>query len=257
MAPQKPFARSVLLNDYTIIGSQIKVAKKKPKARNSSKPSLRRKNGTLNVAIRARSELMQISAKHNSLNSPLLRLPGEIRNKIWNYAVGYHQINISHSSYGRSSPIVSSCEVRPLYTNANLRTFIRPTFQLYKVCRQMYVETSAMIYMLNTFGFKGSGTFDRWIKKRAIGQRRLINSVDIPYEYMRLYRGGFRKLFREKLPNIKRIGVDMLVPYFSQHLGEDSLEMAKQRVIDFIKEKEGECVKVGWHTSMVGSPLTY
>ncbi|CAO2656692.1 Nn.00g054950.m01.CDS01 [Neocucurbitaria sp. VM-36] len=112
-----------------------------------------------------------------------------------------------------------------------------------------------MIYMLNTFGFNGHKALDHWTTKRAIGQRRLITRVDIPYDYMGLYRGGFRKKLREKFPDIERIGVDIMVPYFGQRLEENSLEKAKQRVINFVEKKEGEDIKVDWYSSSMGSPL--
>lgn len=131
--------------------------------------------------------------------------------------------------------------------------YIRPTFLLHKICRQMYVETSPLIYTLNTFTFNNVDTMDRWIKDRAPGQLRLVTSVDVPMEYMRLYHLGFRKKFCAKFPGIKRIGVDILVPYFSRYMSE-TLEESKARILRKIKEWEGEHVEVEWHWGPNGRP---
>lgn len=172
--------------------------------------------------------------------------------------MGYHHIDIIHRSYGKYQSISSACEIRPLYIDSMSRqSFIRPTFQLQKVCRQLYVETASIVYTLNTFGFNNYQTFDRWTKQLSVGQKRLVASVDMPSEYMRLYRNGTRKLFREKFPNIKRIGVDLSCAYYAQHMNNETLSRAKQSVVDSIKEKEGAHVVVAWHAGTAGSLVYY
>jgi hypothetical protein len=149
-------------------------------------------------------ELKLRSAKLNSVTSPLLRLPGEIRTKIWQYAIGYHQIDIGHRRLEQLCADEPARNVRPSNPATHFpRTFVRPSFALPRTCRQMYVETSPYIYTLNTFGFESVAVFDRWTKNRALGQRRLVASIDMPYDYMHLYRGGFGRTFRQKFENIK------------------------------------------------------
>jgi hypothetical protein len=138
-------------------------------------------------------ELKLRSAKLNSVTSPLLRLPGEIRTKIWQYAIGYHQIDIGHRRLEQLCADEPARNVRPS----------NPATHFPRTCRQMYVETSPYIYTLNTFGFESVAVFDRWTKNRALGQRRLVASIDMPYDYMHLYRGGFGRTFRQKFENIK------------------------------------------------------
>jgi hypothetical protein len=133
------------------------------------------------------------------------------------------------------------------------RTFVRPTFALPKVCRQMYVESSSFIYTLNNFGFDSQKTFDRWIKDLTLGQKCLVASVDMPYEYTHLYCKGFRRSFRQKFPNIKRIGVASMVPVFSRQRLSESINDAKIRITSLIKAKEGEDVEVAWHNGTSGS----
>lgn len=137
------------------------------------------------------------------------------------------------------------------------RTFVTPTFALTHVCRQTYVEASAYVYTLNTFGFDGYASFDRWIKNRVPGQSELITSVNMPYDYTHLYRGGFRRSFRRKFPNIKRIGVDEHVAFFSRTSPDDRIKMAEMRIVDFIKLKEGADILVDWHYGVGGVMVHY
>lgn len=176
---------------------------------------------------------------------------------IWKLALGDHQIDIQDVRI--EEPIQSIYDMRTVYP-VTLCTpgFVRPTFQLPRVCRQIYTEAAPYVYTLNTFAFHTINTLDRWIKNRCVGQRRLIASVDIPRTYSRLYRSGFRKTFRSKLPNISRIGIDSWTLFcgydemrrLPESKGRGALEMwvdAKARIIAEIKDKEGEDVCIEWH----------
>lgn len=136
--------------------------------------------------------------------------------------------------------------------------FVRPTFQLPRVCRQIYVESAPYIYTLNTFAFHSVATFDRWIKNRCLGQKRLIASLDVPRTYARLYRSGFCKSFRTKFPNISRIGIDNWTLFCEYeeirrspgNNGRAALDMwveAKAKIIADIKNTEGQGVCIEWH----------
>jgi hypothetical protein len=113
------------------------------------------------------------------------------------------------------------------------------------------------MYTLNNFSFDSFRTFDRWVKNRVIGQKRLVTSLDVPYEYMRLYRHGHRKLFRQKFPNIKRIGIDTYEPYFTYHKSGVPFQEAKNKTVRDIKEKEGQNVEVDWHYGQGGTLRFY
>ncbi|KAF2831596.1 hypothetical protein CC86DRAFT_402107 [Ophiobolus disseminans] len=253
MAPQKPTSRSKLLSSYIFSGANTKIQKSKSKTQDTSKSGLKYRNGLLNASIPVRSSLMSI-AKRNSNVSPLLRLPGEIRNKIWMYTLGYHNVNIGLRSCKRSWPIGHTLDVRPLHPASRFpRIFLRPTFHLPEVCRQIYVESAAFTYTLNTFSFDSRKTFDRWVKARPLGQRELVTSVNVPYDYMHVYRHGFRRTFCEKFPNIARIGVDEHIPFFERRYGEKDVILAKQRTVAFIHEKEGKRLVVEWHYGVAGA----
>jgi hypothetical protein len=171
--------------------------------------------------------------------------------------LGGHQVDIQDLS--PEEPIESIYDIRTLYPdNMCSPSFVRLTFQLSKVCRQIYVEASPYVYTLNTFAFHSMATLDRWIKNRCIGQRRLISSLDVPRTYIRLYRSGFRKPFRSKFPNISRIGIDNWtlfcdydeVRHLPESKGKKAIDMwneAKNKIITEIKEKEGQSLVVAWH----------
>ncbi|KAA8616604.1 hypothetical protein PtrSN002B_006901 [Pyrenophora tritici-repentis] len=245
--------RSAMDRGSKIPDKRTKVIKKQKKGvtpHKTSRQKLLHRNGLLNTAIAARSESMKI-AKHNSNESPLLRLPGEIRTKIWEYAVGYHQIELCNTDYATHNWI--STELTHVSSPLEVTTsgFVKPKYAVPAVCRQMYVEAAAMVYTLNTFSFDDQDAMDTFIRDRALGQRRLITSVDVTVAYFRLYITGARKLFCQTFPRIKRIGVHIMAAHNAQHIYSSSqkepLEDAKQRVVDFVKEKEGTGVEVEWY----------
>jgi hypothetical protein len=162
--------------------------------------------------------------------------------------MGYHHIDIGNRSCNHSWPIVPRLDVRPLYPARHFpRIWVRPTFALGQVCRQTYVESSSYIYTLNTFKFDSCATFDTWFGKLPLGQQRLVTSVNVPYDYMRLYWHGFRKSFIKKLPNIQRIGIDDNIPRFSRKSEADTVEMARARIVELIRAKEGNHLEIDWH----------
>lgn len=197
------------------------------------------------------------SAQRNSLESPLLCLPGEIREAIWKHALGGHQIEIPDVS--QEGPVEGIYDMRTLYPDTLCPPgSARPTFQLPRVCRQMYVEASPYVYSMNTFAFHSMAALDQWIKNRCVGQRRLIASLNIPRTYARLYRCGLRRDFRLKFSNISRIGIDnwtLFCDYdeirrLPENKGKLALDMwveAKAKIVAEIHMREGKNVRVDWH----------
>jgi hypothetical protein len=117
------------------------------------------------------------------------------------------------------------------------RIFVKPAFALPRVCRQMYVETAATVYTLNTFTFTDLQTLDRFIKDRALGQRRLVTSIDVP--------------------NVKRIGIHVQVALSTQRVIpwtwslvrplKEPLADTKKRLESWAREKEGVDLEIDWH----------
>lgn len=125
--------------------------------------------------------------------------------------------------------------------------FKRPSvaFHLHQVSRQAYFEVAPFIYTLNTFSFECVSVMDRWIKNCAFGHMQLVTSVNVAFQYFRLYLEGFRRTFRTKFPNIKRIGICKISIHILRRMGE-SVEESKDRIIKQVHEREGDGVVVEW-----------
>lgn len=101
----------------------------------------------------------------NSKNSPLLRLPTEIRDKIFRYAStaedGIICINFPHAR-------------RRLLSG-------RETIILPRVCRQIYSESATLCYTENTFELlRVSGQeVHGWINRRSEAQKRVIRRIQL------------------------------------------------------------------------------
>ncbi|CAN9337104.1 unnamed protein product [Alternaria alternata] len=85
----------------------------------------------------------QITAA-NQRNSPLLRLPAELRNRIYEYALGGHKIYMV---------IRFSENKEKLWLDRTDRCGVVPAFTLLKVCSQINAEAALLPYSLNTFCF--------------------------------------------------------------------------------------------------------
>ncbi|KAF1946287.1 hypothetical protein EJ02DRAFT_330922, partial [Clathrospora elynae] len=74
--------------------------------------------------------------------SPLLRLPREVRDMIYKYAIGGHEVNPKHSPGYYSGKYRFGDETEQNWENM---------FSLGLTCRQLNKETENMVYTLNIF----------------------------------------------------------------------------------------------------------
>ncbi|KAF2468273.1 uncharacterized protein BDR25DRAFT_316388 [Lindgomyces ingoldianus] len=168
--------------------------------------------------------------KENSLKSPLLRMPPEIRNKIFGYVLGGHDIKIqveknkyiletrqwSHDIWHVARPLDSpqNCDPSP-YS-------VKPNFQLLRVCRQIYNEAAVLPYKLNNFSFAGSarkylGKYgnnwynptDYWVERRTIAQLQAVTTLEPSVRYMDEYTSKRRPAFRRRFPKIKHLIINI------------------------------------------------
>ncbi|KAL5398192.1 hypothetical protein PMIN06_002992 [Paraphaeosphaeria minitans] len=218
--------------------SRVRITKRK-----SVKQAEKLKSGLLDVSIPQNATHLMKLAERNSTQSPLLRLPPEIRNKIWKYTVGGLEINIGE--VGTVFPMKLSYATRPIGANKNLINRPRVEFHLHRVSRQTYFEVAPFIYTMNTFSFNFVSIVDRWVKCRALGQIQLVTSVNIPFRYFGLYVQGFRRTFRKKFPNIQRIGICEFSALRYRRMGETIQEM-KDCIVEQVHVREGDGVVVEW-----------
>ena len=83
------------------------------------------------------------SGKLNATTSPLLRLPAELRNIIYKYALGGRVLRFSRA--GSKNHSIFHADT---YDNPRILGLLR-------ACRQTYSETALLPYQLNLFNFVG------------------------------------------------------------------------------------------------------
>ena len=154
--------------------------------------------------------------------SPLLRLPGELRNKIFAYAVGGHIITVTLASDDEddldwmryeddSTTRLKFClttTVQPnvprephnlgyhsnyyindvfswdAFLEAKASTCVSRIFTVGRVCRQIYTETALLQYKTNYFHFKTPIFIDLFIMQLTFEQRRAILAISIGDGYL-------------------------------------------------------------------------
>lgn len=145
------------------------------------------------------------SAKESSTNSPLLRLPAEIREKIYHYALGDMRIPIG--STGKS----------------------KTTIGLPRTCRQIYAETGTMVYQLNVFEF-GSDyvNMSNWSDHRPRSQLEAVRAIKVDHWYIIHYH-VVRESWRNspRFPNIERVYLEL--PR-GDSVNSRSCELVKRRI---------------------------
>jgi len=103
--------------------------------------------------------------QHNQLSSPLLRLPAELRDKIYTYALSDYEWIIE--PYNN----VLKCWQRSEYAFALLRT-----------CRQIHFEACHFRYTLGNFVFMRPNDARLWAKSLADHNRALVTSIEFRIE---------------------------------------------------------------------------
>lgn len=138
------------------------------------------------------------SIQTNATQSPLLRLPPEIRNIIWGFATGYQSIDtryINHhvpmdrtnGTMGRSESTGTTRESNADTAHIPLRDATNKSpsaFHLPEVCRQIYAETATMSYALNTFLV--DILQDTWVTSLLPAQREAIMQIEPDTGYSHL-----------------------------------------------------------------------
>lgn len=126
------------------------------------------------------------SEARNARHAPFLRLPGELRNKIYDYALFSERINWDYSS-------------------GTIAT------ELPQVCRQIHREVRSLVFTSCTFRMTVWDLPD-FLKSIGREQWRLIQSLVLCTtsnscgDYMlKLFYGNRKDLSLEHLPNIKRV----------------------------------------------------
>lgn len=101
-------------------------------------------------------------AQQNQRDSPLLRLPAEIRNIIFAYALGGHvfdTLRIIAHHYGTA--VAKEQKLSPLLA----------------VCRQIYSETALLLYSLNTFSATRAVYVNEWVNRLGPSRLQAVSKI--------------------------------------------------------------------------------
>ncbi|KAI4931946.1 uncharacterized protein J4E92_003844 [Alternaria infectoria] len=154
----------------------------------------------------------------NSTESPLLRLPGELRNRILGYAVGGYtvivavhcnpsvrpgpqlkgRLAIAHQFVNNQCPKSRRDYMLGIYLNRSISTEDLSDFRgatcsldgvdqiltVTRVCRQLYHETALLQFKTNCFHFNSMDALDLFTEKLASIQLRAITAISIGMGYM-------------------------------------------------------------------------
>ncbi|KAH7408110.1 hypothetical protein DE146DRAFT_362550 [Phaeosphaeria sp. MPI-PUGE-AT-0046c] len=205
------------------------------------------KDGLLN--LRKTPEHLVAIAKRNSVASPLLRLPPELRNKIWRFAIGGEYIEMPVTQRLLNEP------KRKDRTAEKLAVFRIPS-----VSRQVYAETATMPYSANTFCL--SANINMMLKNWPVflipAYRNAIVSIALRYIDFIMLRdlqdshGKEGKLLPTHLPKLQTIEIDavdaMDLAWGLEYLEHGMLEVPQDEcealVIARLKENYGEHLQI-------------
>jgi hypothetical protein len=102
------------------------------------------------------------SSQRNQADSPLLRMPGELRNTINDYILD-HQI-VTLTTTGETTFMAAD---------------VQNALNLTQVCRQTYAETAKLVLSACTFKFNNSATFATWLARLPDHQRDAISRIEM------------------------------------------------------------------------------
>ncbi|KAH7406085.1 hypothetical protein DE146DRAFT_433299 [Phaeosphaeria sp. MPI-PUGE-AT-0046c] len=127
----------------------------------------------------------------NQSKSPFLRLPAEIRNRIYEGALGGNTIVIGYETYNSSPykvvPVfkynctVYGARTDPFMERQNARIKISKGFTLFNsVCRQIYLETNVLVLKLNLLAFMNYNVMVNFLlleQRFSLNQRLVIKEL--------------------------------------------------------------------------------
>jgi len=117
----------------------------------------------------ARNLLIASSPLQNQRSSPLLQLPGELRNTIYAHVLGNHSIDVQEEYWPQRFRIsISPFQVQPHHITALLRT-----------CRQIHAETHLLPFTLNIFSCENPSILQFFRHALTCKQRHAIAELQL------------------------------------------------------------------------------
>ncbi|KAH7399462.1 hypothetical protein BKA66DRAFT_605070 [Pyrenochaeta sp. MPI-SDFR-AT-0127] len=144
-----------------------------------------------NRVTRSQAAKLGAMANHN-YNSPLLRLPGEIRNKIYEYTLGDAIIYPTSIPYLASKEDIlprcliqyhSTCTRIDTGTSVELPWSMSRDWSLFtaltRVCRQLYHETSTLPFKLNVMVLYAIDDVNAWLAQLKDDKKKAIQAIEL------------------------------------------------------------------------------
>lgn len=178
------------------------------------------------------------SIKQNAANSPLLRLPREVRDKIWRYAVGDRFIHVAmdkplkfrheicyapvteQEAHHLFHDLEYEQQAQTRHTSDDMRVFFNRHRDCYKqavgprhlhvealqICRQVYVEMNPILWATNTWSFEESYYLPKWLDLRNATQRRSLAKLHM---HGSIYTVQIKKSLIPKFPALEKLTLDL------------------------------------------------
>ena len=168
-----------------------------------------------------------LSTTRNSTESPLLRLPGELRNRILGYVVGGHIVVLFDSPRSRPAGAPSGLPLQFRFTACSQTNFhdsygmkrVSQSLTVTLVCRQLYFESAPLLFEINSFNFRSVQAFELFAETLTSRQRSAIKTISISYNYV-----STTRLFSTS-GELPQIHPRLLLPGLSKvYLAPDAIE---------------------------------
>lgn len=187
----------------------------------------------------AKSEAKHPSTVRNDVNSPLLRLPGELRNRIYEevFYMGTFTFSARFVTYSKPGP----------------NFFGRPTpephlFALLRVCKKIHSETADLnlVLAVNTFSFNLLYRLSAFFVHLTPEQLALISSIDVEVKLgtahgIKWFVDGWKERgmnsLRDVMPGVRRVYVrfEKVTGIFDSDREEERIEEDEEVIIRWLR----------------------
>jgi hypothetical protein len=158
----------------------------------------------------------------NNQDSPLLRLPPELRDRIWGFAIGAHVLRVVYTNSPANKTVV---KIQPPFKEN------RNTLALLRTCRQIYSETALLPYKSSTYSCDLWQPLSHGLRHMKRFQRAQIEDLqvelDLPWSRNPV---RIQELCVDKLailPGLKRVRI---LAFRDKYVLEHELEESRETI---------------------------
>lgn len=153
----------------------------------------------------------------NQEASPLLQLPGEIRNKIYQYALGGHHIYLDEHQPSFKRLVIRRADGKRISKD--------DLFALGYTCRQTHSESAILLFSLNEFiGYFWSSFEIQRCEFFSPSQRNAIRNISVTICCFRHFKGS-ETIIVDKFGGLERITLVATAGQYNANLGGDAVNI--------------------------------